>query len=151
MHTSQTSIPQHVNASRRDFFTLVWKSALGIASLFGITGVIRYLSQAPYPSTETRFDLGPIDQLSTSSMTIFPPAQAAIIPIHEGYDALSLVCPHLGCQVEMREDGFECPCHGSRFNLNGDLLKGPAQTPLRKLITEISEDGHLIVDISENQ
>jgi len=38
-------------------------------------------------------------------------------------------CPHLGCQLEWNPDerGWECPCHGSRFDRFGRLLSGPAQ------------------------
>lgn len=45
--------------------------------------------------------------------------------------ALSSVCPHRGCNVEYREkDEFYCPCHGSRFALDGKVLQGPARKPL---------------------
>ena len=42
-------------------------------------------------------------------------------------------CPHLGCQVEWNPDekSWDCPCHGSRFDLHGDLISGPAQKGLR--------------------
>ena len=42
-------------------------------------------------------------------------------------------CPHLGCQVEWNPDelSWDCPCHGSRFDWEGRLISGPAQTDLR--------------------
>lgn len=147
--TSRSNISQNAKASRRDFFALLWKSALGIAGMLGLTAVTKFLSHTPDSSTQTRFDLGPVDQLSTSAMTMFPAAQAFIIPIPGGFEALSLVCPHLGCQVETWDDGFECPCHGSRFAPDGLLIKGPAKTSLRTLRTEISAEGHLILDLSD--
>ena len=41
-------------------------------------------------------------------------------------------CPHLGCQLEWNPDerSWDCPCHGSRFDFQGRLLSGPAQTEL---------------------
>lgn len=38
-------------------------------------------------------------------------------------------CPHMGCRLEWNpeEKTYECPCHGSRFNKNGELLDNPAQ------------------------
>lgn len=41
-------------------------------------------------------------------------------------------CPHMGCQLEWNPDeqSWDCPCHGSRFDLQGNLLEGPAQTGL---------------------
>lgn len=45
---------------------------------------------------------------------------------------VSTRCPHLGCQVEWNPDekSWDCPCHGSRFDRDGLLLDGPAQTNL---------------------
>ena len=46
--------------------------------------------------------------------------------------AVSIKCPHLGCQLEWNPDEktWDCPCHGSRFDVHGRLLDGPAQTDL---------------------
>ncbi len=41
-------------------------------------------------------------------------------------------CPHMGCQLEWNpeEKSWDCPCHGSRFDVRGGLLTGPAQAGL---------------------
>ena len=42
--------------------------------------------------------------------------------------AVTPQCPHLGCQLEWNPDehSWDCPCHGSRFDVHGRLLDGPA-------------------------
>lgn len=43
-------------------------------------------------------------------------------------------CPHMGCELAWNsaEHSWDCPCHGSRFTCEGDILEGPAQKPLRR-------------------
>jgi Rieske Fe-S protein len=62
-------------------------------------------------------------------------------------EALSSVCPHLGCVVgwDDAKRNFLCPCHDSRFAMNGDRLTGPSQRGLDPLPVEISKDGKLAV------
>jgi Rieske Fe-S protein len=39
-------------------------------------------------------------------------------------------CTHAGCAVAVKNGGIECPCHGSRFTLDGAVERGPAMEPL---------------------
>ncbi|MEU8380675.1 FAD-dependent oxidoreductase [Streptosporangium sp. NPDC048865] len=49
--------------------------------------------------------------------------------------AVSAVCTHLGCVVAFNEAerSWECPCHGSRFDVDGAVLQGPAVNPLEQV------------------
>ncbi|MFO0877454.1 MAG: FAD-dependent oxidoreductase [Gemmataceae bacterium] len=55
----------------------------------------------------------------------------------------SAVCPHLGCVVHWNslEETFDCPCHGSRFSKEGQVIHGPAMADLAKTTrgSELSE------------
>lgn len=55
--------------------------------------------------------------------------------------AVSAVCPHLGCSVQWNdvEKSWDCPCHGSRFSRDGQVLNGPALAPLAPM--DLNEDG----------
>jgi Rieske Fe-S protein len=45
--------------------------------------------------------------------------------------ALLSTCSHSGCEVKKLRTKFECPCHGSEYDLHGNVLRGPAPEPLQ--------------------
>jgi Rieske Fe-S protein len=68
-----------------------------------------------------------------------------IIVIHsdeKSYKAFENKCTHQGGQVAYRhQDGFmECTVHGSRFDTEGRVVKGPAEKPLTELRTSLDKD-----------
>jgi Rieske Fe-S protein len=56
-------------------------------------------------------------------------------------------CSHLGCPIALNttEKTFDCPCHGSRFHLDGTVLHGPAPAPLSDLAWRQGSDPKTIV------
>jgi Rieske Fe-S protein len=50
-------------------------------------------------------------------------------------NVFAINCSHLGCPIGLNKDAktFDCPCHGSRFHLDGTVLHGPAPAPLSHL------------------
>ncbi|MCV7280091.1 Rieske (2Fe-2S) protein [Mycolicibacterium flavescens] len=55
--------------------------------------------------------------------------------------AFSTTCTHAGCAVNRVADGaIVCPCHGSRFNLDGSVAQGPASRPLQTEAVTVQGD-----------
>lgn len=65
-----------------------------------------------------------------------------------GFFALRNECAHAGCQTNFNaaEKTFDCPCHGSRYNFDGTLLRGPAAGSLKSFPLVKRDDGRLEVD-----
>ncbi|MCH9730016.1 MAG: Rieske (2Fe-2S) protein [Actinomycetia bacterium] len=65
-------------------------------------------------------------------------------PVAGDFKAFSAVCTHTGCLLNEVADGtINCPCHGSKFSLDGAVLNGPAQRPL--IAAPITVQGNSIV------
>ena len=63
--------------------------------------------------------------------------------------AANSTCPHKNCAVRSKEGELACPCHGSRFSLEGTAVKGPARGSLYRYGISVDDKGHLIVDKSK--
>jgi Rieske Fe-S protein len=57
------------------------------------------------------------------------------------FKGFSAVCTHKGCTVDEVADGtINCPCHGSKFNLDGSVANGPATRPLEAKTVSVQGD-----------
>jgi cytochrome b6-f complex iron-sulfur subunit len=131
--------------SRRNFLSWLVKSSLTGSALLGLGALGRFISFQSEQSPPSQYDLGFEADYPFGSRTPLSAVQAIVIHNEQGFSALSLVCPHLGCQVNVSSDGFACPCHGSRFLPDGSLRSGPASRPLTALQVEANDQGHLIL------
>jgi cytochrome b6-f complex iron-sulfur subunit len=58
-----------------------------------------------------------------------------------GFTAVDAVCTHEGCTVNgAAGDIYVCPCHGSRYDRNGQVVNGPARASLRQYATTFADD-----------
>ncbi len=69
---------------------------------------------------------------------------------HEG--ALHLVdttCTHIGCEADWNEAErtWDCPCHGSRYSFEGEVIEGPAKKSLGKGSLRMINNGPLSVHL----
>lgn len=162
--------PEEAGVTRRSFFN----RALGITFLvgFGGTQAISYLAFL-WPKLSGGFgsdvNAGSVADLLSQAMNddgsitpvFVPEAKAYVVPAPAqlseqfadipvaagGVMALFQRCVHLGCRVPwcQTSQGFECPCHGSKYNGVGEYFAGPAPRNLDRFVIEITDTGELII------
>lgn len=82
---------------------------------------------------------GDIDSLhpGESSAVVYEGERAGAYKDDEGNVFLvDTTCTHLGCEVQWNagDKTWDCPCHGSRFSYQGDVVEGPAERPLKRYL-----------------
>jgi cytochrome b6-f complex iron-sulfur subunit len=67
----------------------------------------------------------------------------------DGLYAVSAACTHAGCMLDSTgpsgAEKLSCPCHGSLFDANGAVLRGPANTPLPHFQVVVAADGTITI------
>lgn len=161
---------QPVLTGRRAFFARLAEIAAACVAVMFAIPFVRYLL---YPvsvigGTSGWTNLGPEDQFA--SLTA-PVARWITVSQNDGWlqsqskkpvyitkdahghiEALSAVCPHLGCTIQWREAQHEfiCPCHGSVFAPDGARLAGPAPRDMDSLPIQ-AQQGALMVKYEDFQ
>ena len=158
--------------TRRQFFN---RGILGIFGLFlaqfGIASLAFMWPRLQSGGFGSKVNAGNVDDLLLASQSpdgrlqpvFVSAAQAYVVPVQgslEGsaFDGLPVVaggvmalwqrCVHLGCRVPecLSSQGFECPCHGSKYNFHGEYEDGPAPRNLDRFAVELSDTNELIID-----
>ena len=158
--------------TRRQFFN---RGILGIFGLFlaqfGIASLAFMWPRLKSGGFGSKVNVGKISDLEIAAVSadgrvqpvFVSAAQAYVIPVQgslagSSFEGLPVVaggmmalwqrCVHLGCRVPQCESsqGFECPCHGSKYNFHGEYEDGPAPRNLDRFVVELSEDNELIID-----
>lgn len=135
--------------SRRMFLGMVGGGAMAVAGLgTGVTAV-RFLWPEVLFEQETRYRVGRPEEIPVGTVVVLPEQRVYIVRETRGFYALSAVCTHLGCltRYEKELERFFCPCHGSRFSMDGRVAQGPAPRPLPRLLLAL-EQGVLVVDVA---
>jgi cytochrome b6-f complex iron-sulfur subunit len=94
----------------------------------------------------------PIADKNTRALVLYNNGNSAILVEHNSddtYKALSGICTHQSCIVtgfDGNNNRFVCPCHGSQFDLNGNVAQGPANRKLSEYTTRV-ENNSLIITL----
>jgi cytochrome b6-f complex iron-sulfur subunit len=141
--------PPDDKLQRRTFLTLSlgWCSAL-FALGASLAAAARFLVPNVLYEPNRRFKaLKPDDY--AEGPTFLPNLRVFLFRKGNTFRAVSAVCTHLGCTVNLAGTGFHCPCHGSVFNQNGGVVSGPAPSSLVWFQLALSRDGRLVIDTSQ--
>jgi len=136
---------------RRSFLNVLLGSAFLLFAAGTIYPVLRFL----WPSREAAGSVGervvsiPLSQLTVGSAKVIRYKNIPTLVVREAVGevvALSAVCTHLGCLVkwDATKGMIHCPCHAALFDLQGNVLAGPAPAPLPSVPAKIVENNVLI-------
>ncbi len=127
--------------SRREFLYYIWgASMLMLGGELG-AGVLWYafprFKEGEFGGT---FSVNPTDLPPQGEAPVAKPEGRFWLSYpDEGFVALYAVCTHLGCLPSWNDQNFrfECPCHGSKYQLDGTYIEGPAPRSLDRFKTTI--------------
>lgn len=128
---------------RRDF--VVSCACAGFAGVALLTGCAALVTHpVPVTAGRVRLALSRYPELGRpdGAIKILPTGQEDpiyVLVVDDGFVALSPICTHRGCTVDVHGPRLVCPCHGSTYDRFGAVLKGPAQRTLTRY--PVAKDG----------
>lgn len=112
-------------------------------------------SGVPMPSEPvcmpTGNNMGPVDNFAANGLHQLKGWTFLIARDEGGLYAMSATCTHASCNLNstfgtLIDGGIHCGCHGSEFDNNGAVLKGPALSPLKHHLCVVDCEGNVWVD-----
>src|SRR5215469_8041060 len=127
---------------------LAWFSSVGLfgsAVLAAISNIIFFKPRVTYGQPAT-FQIGKPDEYPPGTRIAREAERICIVREGNRLAAISTTCTHLGCSVAISDTGFACPCHGSRYDQDGNVTGGPAPKPLPWFKVSLAPNGEIEVD-----
>ncbi len=135
--------------SRRDFLGLAAFGAAIVGSAGALAGSMRLVKADVYAEESKKFKIGTIENYPLGSVKKMDDKNVFIFSDENGLFAISAICTHLGCIVHQADFGFQCPCHGSQYSPDGNVIGEPAPRPLEWFDIQQEVDGTLFVDAAK--
>jgi len=136
--------------TRRDFLSKASFITAAIATTGVLAGTLRLIKPNVRYEEPSKFKIGKVAQFPQGTSKNLTEKRVIIFSDVDGLFAISSVCTHLGCLVAPTEWGFQCPCHGSKYTLEGKVIAGPAPRPLEWHEISQEVDGTLVVDTAKS-
>ncbi len=131
------------DGTRRRFLQI----ALGAGTL--PLGAVACSSSGAGPENVGDIEAGNVSDLSVGTLKGLGSAPACIGRDADGVYAMTLTCTHQSCnmatQGSVSSSGVSCSCHGSRFDVDGNVTRGPAVSALSHLAVTADASGKLTV------
>ncbi len=134
--------------NRRQFLGIAWLGSLLILGGQLVAGLLRYVQPISSSGFGGVVRAGKVAEFAPGSMSLIKAGRFFLYRLQDGsFLAMWQKCTHLGCTVPWTEDEklFHCPCHGSLFDMTGQVTGGPAPRPLDIFPITI-KDGEVFVD-----
>jgi cytochrome b6-f complex iron-sulfur subunit len=134
--------------NRRQFLSRVAMGACAAAAVGSGVVTLDFLEPKVLFEPPTRFKAGSPLDYPEGTVKFNKERRAYVVGGSSCVYALSAVCTHLGCITRFvpDENAISCPCHGSRFDTEGNVTHGPAPRPLPWIEIGTDEKGELVVD-----
>jgi cytochrome b6-f complex iron-sulfur subunit len=131
---------------RRKF--LAWLSGVGLVGSTVAAMFSTYFFMKPRATygQPNRFRIGRPEDFPSGARVAIDTKRVCIVRDGGKIAAISTTCTHLGCIVAPSETGFQCPCHGSQFDVDGNVTGGPAPKPLAWFQVSLTPSGELEVN-----
>ena len=127
---------------------LIWLSSFGLVGSAAISVVSNLLFIKPRATygQPSRFAIGKPENFAPGTRIALGDQRVAVVREGNKFAAIPITCTHLGCIVGVASTGFACPCHGSRFDQDGNVTGGPAPKPLPWFKVSLAPNGDLEID-----
>ena len=142
----KTNEPAEQQIPRRTM--LAWLSGVGIvgSALAGVFSTFVFMKPRATYGEPNRFQIGRPEDFPPGARIAIDTKRVCIVREGDKVAAISTTCTHLGCIVAPSLTGFACPCHGSQFDVDGNVTGGPAPKPLAWFQVTLTPSGELEVD-----
>jgi cytochrome b6-f complex iron-sulfur subunit len=127
---------------------LAWLSGFGLfgsALISAVANLVFIKPRATY-GAPNRFAIGKPEEFPSGARIALDEHHVCVVREGDRLCAISTVCTHLGCIVSTTETGFACPCHGSRYDQDGNVTGGPAPKALPWYQLTLAPNGELEID-----
>jgi cytochrome b6-f complex iron-sulfur subunit len=127
---------------------LAWFSGFGLFGSLIITALSNLIFIKPRATygQPNRFSIGKPEDFPSGARVSLDTQRVCIVRDGDKLAAISTTCTHLGCIVSVSETGFACPCHGSRYDQDGNVTGGPAPRALPWYQVSLAPNGEIEVD-----